>query len=145
MVISVITELPYLIYNLREWCKLCIPLIWTPNQTFIFCVCESASFCHLTLKIHRNITNTQSPAPFPGWALHPLGRTQSPCSHGWSYRKRFYLDKWIDLSTQWQPRGLLGAGLCLLWLALDSPLCHLLSWGLSTAMQGQIGTLDLLL
>lgn len=56
MGISVITELPHLIYNIREWCKLCIPSIWIPNQTSIFCVCESASFCHLTLKIHRNIT-----------------------------------------------------------------------------------------
>lgn len=48
-----ISELPHLIYNIGEWC---IPSIWIPNQTSIFCVCESASFCHLTLKIHRNIT-----------------------------------------------------------------------------------------
>lgn len=51
----------------------------------------------------------------------------------------------MDLSAQSQPRGLLGAGLRVLRLALGSPLCHLLSWGLSTAMQGQMGTSDLLL
>lgn len=64
---SVVTELPYRVCSRSEWYKLSIPLIWIPNQIFIFCVCEFASFCHLALKTHQNIPGKADLSPRLGF------------------------------------------------------------------------------